>query len=328
MNVTSVTETGRAALDAVIVAYRSDAVIEDSVRALGPLDGAIVVVDHYDGEAGRRAAGLGARMVHDPANPGFGAGQNRGVALTTSPFVLLCNPDAVVEPDAVRQGVDYLAAHPHVAAVEGVIVNSRTAQPERSQGVELGPLHLFGRALGARRLLDLPLVRRLARRSSRLRDHVERTPLRPTDVEALAATAIVVRRAAFEEVGGFDARYFLYGEDMDLCHRLRRRGWKLVAVPEVWARHRNGDSSESSLDRELHWWRGTMTFAACWWPTGEWSLAVAAAAVGGAWLVLRQPRRAREAISALLLEPIQRRRAERRVSERLAAIGTDCRVQR
>ena len=287
-------------VDVVIVAFRSEAVIEEAVRRTQALGGQVVVVDHGDGGSAHRARALGAMTLLDPINPGFGSGQNRGVAATTSPFVLLCNPDAFVEPAAIRQGVDYLAAHPDVAAVEGVIVNSHTGQPERSQGVEVGPLHLLGRALGARRLLAFPLVRRLAARSCHLRDHVERIPTHPTEVEALAATAILVRRTAFDEIGGFDPAYFLYGEDMDLCHRLRLGGWKLVAMPDVWASHLNGESSESSLARELHWWRGTMTFAASWWGPGAWLVALAAAAIRWACLAVTETPRSQLAFSAVI----------------------------
>lgn len=290
-------------VDVVIVAFRSEAVIEEAVRRTQALGGQVVVVDHGDGGSAHRAGALGALTLLDPTNPGFGSGQNRGVAVTTSPFVLLCNPDAFVEFAAIRQGVGYLAAHSDVAAVEGAIVNSHTGQPERSQGVELGPLHLLGRAIGARRLLALPLVRRLAARSCVLRDHVERIPTHPTEVEALAATAILVRRTAFDEIGGFDPAYFLYGEDMDLCHRLRLEGWKLVAMPDVWASHLNGESSESSFARELHWWRGTMRFAARWWGPAAWSIALVASSVHCAHRTLRCPKRSGEALSALLIGP-------------------------
>ena len=292
-------------VDVVIVAFRSEAVIEEAVRRGQALGGRVVVVDHGDGRSAKQAEALGAETLLDATNPGFGAGQNRGVAATKSECVFLCNPDAAVEPAAIRQGATYLAAHPEVAAVEGVIVNTRTGQPERSQGVELNPLHLLGRAVGARQLLSSPLIQRLASRSSRLRDHVQRVPPGPTEVEALAATAILVRRAAFDDVAGFDPAYFLYGEDMDLCHRLRLRGWKLVALPEIWARHLNGDSSESSFERELQWWRGTMTFAARWWPPGAWSLAVAAAAIRWARLAVTESPRSQLAFSTLIGGPIR-----------------------
>ena len=100
-----------------------------------------------------------------------------------------------------------------------------------------------------------------------LRDHVERVPSAAEDVETLAAVSILVRRDAFDAIGGFDERYFLYGEDLDLCRRLRGAGWRLVSLPVAWASHHSGASASGWWDRELRWWEGTMQFAAHWWAT-------------------------------------------------------------
>ena len=122
----------------------------------------------------------------------------------------------------------------------------------------------------------------------------------PTSVEALAATAVLVRRDAFDQVGGFDAGYFLYGEDLDLCRRLRDAGWELVALPVPWADHDSGGSAASAWTRELDWWQGTMRFAARWWSRPAWRLAQGAAFVRWLRLALRHPRGAKAAWRALL----------------------------
>ena len=141
--------------DVVIVAYRSRPFIESCVMKARTLAGVgdVVVVDHGDDSAGDIAHAVGARIVRDPTNPGFGTGQNRGVAVTNAPYVLLLNPDADPDPVGVAAACRGLDASPRVAAVQGVIVNRATRVPERSQGRELGPVHLLGRAIGARRLL-------------------------------------------------------------------------------------------------------------------------------------------------------------------------------
>ena len=296
-------------VDTVLVAYNSEAVIGRALALAGELGGRAVVVDHGDGAAARLAATRGAIAIHDPTNPGFGSGQNRGVAFTDSELVLLCNPDAEIVPAAVLAGVELLRSRPDVAAVQGVIVNDATGQPERSAGVEVGPVHLLGRALGAKALLGVPAVAALARRSSLLRDHAERVPAGPVAVDSLAATAVLVRRAALDAVGGFDESYFLYGEDLDLCHRLRAAGWKLLAVPQVWATHASGGSAHSGWHREANWWRGTMQFGAGRWSGPAWSAAVLAAAIRWVRLAVRHPVHARTTFAALVGDPLRRRRA-------------------
>lgn len=295
-------------IDSVLVAFRSEKVIEEAIQALEPLAGRVVVVDHGDGRAAGRARDAGAVAIEDPTNPGFGTGQNRGVAVTGSEFVLICNPDAMVVSGAVQEGVRQMEARPDVAAVQGVILNQVTGLPERSQGVEVGPLHLLGRAIGVRRLLGLRPVRSVLSRSTTLGDHVHRIPPAPVEVESLAATAVLVRRSAFDEVGGFDPSFFLYGEDLDLCHRLRLAGWKLLAVPEVWAHHLGGGSASSSWDREVQWWRGTLRFGARWWGRTAWSMAMFAAVLRWLRTAFSAAPESGPALAAMIVEPTVVRR--------------------
>lgn len=299
-------------LAVTIVAYSSDEVIGDCLRAARLIRGVaeVVVVDHGDGRSAALASRLGAAAVHDGANPGFGAGHNRAIAATHAPFLLLLNPDAQVVPEAIAHGLAILQARPSVGAVQGVIRNGQ-GLPERSQGRRLGPRHLMGRAVGARRLLRFRPVQALVRLAPGLGDHVDRIPVGVTRVQSLAATALLVRRAAFEAAGGFDEGFFLYGEDVDLCIRMQRAGFELVALPSTWALHLSGASSATPLARELHWWRGSMRLAAKWWSPVAWFTAVSAAVMQSAVLIARQPRCAASILSALVLGPLADRRALR-----------------
>lgn len=278
-------------VDVVIVAYRSQELIEWCVNAAGRIEGLdrVIVIDHGDDGSGALARLAGATVRDDPANPGFGAGQNHGLELGTAPYILVLNPDAQPRPTAIAAGVRYLDAHPDVAVVQGVIRDATTLRPERSQGRELGVVHLLGRAFGARRLRGTALGRWIARRVPSLRDHVERLPTKPTAVVSLAATAWLTRRSALQRVGGFDERYFLYGEDLDLCRRLRLDGWRLVASPIEWAAHAQGSSADSGFSRELAWWAGTMRFTARWWTAPRWTGALLAAGMRWVGLVLWRP---------------------------------------
>lgn len=287
--------------DVVIVAYGGTADVD---RCLDRVIGAetvasVTVVDNGDGAGATLAVARGAHGVRLPGNPGFGAAVNRGVTNGDAEAVLVLNPDAVLQEDGLRACLAELQTDPTVAAVQGAIVNVTTGREERSAGRALGPVHLAGRLLHARSLLRRPLVRRLARRIPALADHVDRRPSGPQTVEALAATAIVVRRSAFLAVGGFDAGYFLYGEDLDLCARLRDSGWALVALPTTMAYHRSGASSRSNWDRELVWWEGTLRYARAHWHGGS---RLAASVIGwcaAAVLVVRSPGRAGTVVRAI-----------------------------
>jgi GT2 family glycosyltransferase len=286
--------------DVVVVAYRSEDEIADCLAAVldDPLVASVTVVDNGDGRSAAMAEALGAVAVHAPDNPGFGAAVNRAAARGTAEAILVLNPDARLAPIAVADGLVRLERHPMVAAVQGAIVNRATGKEERAAGRELGLVHLMGRALGLKAMLRFRPVRALARRVPGLADHVERRPDTDTAVESLAATAIVLRRSAFTEVGGFDERYFLYGEDLDLCRRLRDAGWALLAVPDTWAEHTSGGSAATSWARELTWWEGTLQFARWNWCGARRAGALAVGALAGLVLVARRPRRLQQVLAA------------------------------
>lgn len=295
-----------------IVAFNNADTIAESVQRSLRIPGcrSVVVVDNGSDGTASVAAAAGAVSIHRPDNPGFGASQNTAVAATTTPYVLLLNPDAELIADAPPAGIAWLEADHRAGAAQGVVTSRRTGMPERSMGSDVRWIHLVGRALAARRLLSTRAGRRLARLAG-LTDHVERVPATPSRVETLAATAILVRRAAFDQVGGFDERYFLYGEDLDLCRRLRRAGWSLVGLPVPWAFHTDGSTAASPYERELAWWNGTMQYAALWWGGAQWTAAILAASLQCCRLVAAHPRSSVRSIRVVLIEPLQCRRSQR-----------------
>jgi N-acetylglucosaminyl-diphospho-decaprenol L-rhamnosyltransferase len=253
-------------LDVVVVAHRSSATLRAALDSAGRIPGCrqLIVVDQGEDGSGELAEAHGARVLRPGANRGFGAGQNLGLRAASAPLALLLNPDARVVPDAVAEGARLFGQRRRLGALQGVVLGP-DGRPQRSQGVALGPAHLWGRALGASRWGGLAPARLAARAVPRLRDHVERVPPGPGPVGSLAATCLLVRREAFWSVGGFDEGYFLYGEDLDLCRRLAAAGWELWATPETWATHLGGASFADPDARELEWWRGTLAYARRWW---------------------------------------------------------------
>ena len=296
-------------IDVVVVAYGNAATIAATVEQAMTIPGcaSVVVVDNGTDDSAAVATDAGAVALRRPDNPGFGTSQNLGVAATESPFVLLLNPDAVPDPEGIRTGVEVMVERPAVAAVQGVITSRRTGRPERSMGPDLTWRHLIGRALALRHLLGAAFGRRLAR-STGVSDVVHRLPDAAVEVETLAATALLVRRSAFDDVGGFDDGYFLYGEDLELCRRLRDGGWTLIGLPVPWATHADGSTADSSFSRELSWWRGTMRYAARWWSTGTMAMAMVAAALMWARLSIRHPSATGVVFRALIASPLRERR--------------------
>lgn len=215
----------------------------DSLRADGVER--IVVVDNASGDGlvdTLRREEPDIDLVALERNLGFGAGVNRGVARTNAPFVEVANPDEVVEAGATKALVDALVRDPGLALVgpriddlEGRVYPSARTFPDL--GVAAGHAFLY--------LVwpDNPFSRRYRMTEW---DHAS-----ACDVDWVAGTHFVVRREAWDEVGGFDEGYFMYLEDVDLCWRLHRRGWRVGYEPAARVTHAIGRSTDQTPYRMI-----------------------------------------------------------------------------
>jgi len=239
----------------VFVNHDSAAMIVPRASALQASGYAVVVVDN-SGEFPR----LGSLPVIDPGeNVGFGVGCNLGTAALPPEVEVVClhNPDVDAAPETIRALAERTRGR--VAALAPALVTST--------GVRRYGYHepsLVREALVARRALGrgTPQMGSSSRRTGH--SWGARVGRRFGSAALLA-----VDRAAFEAVGGFDPAYFLYGEDLDLWHRLRRAGGGPTFAPDLAVHHRRATgSSLDSGSREVLRWIGVELFAAKHRPSG------------------------------------------------------------
>jgi hypothetical protein len=234
---------------AVIVHYRTlaeTAIAAAAVAGSAP-EAEIVVVDNASGdriaeELARDAPG--ARLVVESVNRGYGAACNRGARETARPYLLFLNSDAVVGPGAVAALAEALDRDAGLAAVGPRLRNPDGSLQESIRRLPT-PWRIFCESAGLAFLSGgrAPLEGHTATRQ----DHA-----RAREVEALMGAALLVRRAAFEQVGGFDEAFFLYAEETDLMARWRDRGWRLSYQPTAEVVHAGGRSGGDRLFGQLH----------------------------------------------------------------------------
>jgi N-acetylglucosaminyl-diphospho-decaprenol L-rhamnosyltransferase len=246
---------------AVVVNYNAGAELTAcvaSLRAAGVAE--IVVVDNGSSDGSLAtlvAADEKARIVRAGRNLGYGTAVNRGAATLGEPFVLVVNPDIVIDPGAVDVLAGTLEAEPDVAVVGpsihepgGALYPSARSFPSFTVGAGHALVGLFWpdnrwtRSYRGTATLDGAVAPR-ARES-----------------DWVSGACCLVRREAFETVGGFDEGYFMYVEDLDLCWRLRRAGWRVLYEPAAAAVHYQGLSAATRPYRMLaahH--RSTLRFA-------------------------------------------------------------------
>lgn len=227
-----------------------------TLRAAGADEVVVVDCGSTDGTVAAVRAGHPGVRVLPLANIGFGRGANAGVTRTSAPVVVVCNADVRFPAGAVAALADRLLADPALAAV-GPKVRYPDGSPQAS----------------ARRLPDLRtaalhavLVRLWPRnRWTRAYRHLDAEP-GPRDADWLSGCVLALRRAAFEQAGGFDPGYFLYVEDVDLGVRLREAGWRLRYEPAIEVVHRVGASTSRRRLRSLfHHARSLDRFAGKRW---------------------------------------------------------------
>ena len=214
----------------------------DSVHA-GSADVEVVVVDNAsrDGSAER---GTGAhpdvRLIRNRSNVGFARAANQGIAATTAPLVLLLNPDAEIVGGTLAGLVKVARERPRAGAI-GVLVRN----PDGSIQPSARRVPRLGEALGHAFLG--PLVPSNPFTRSYTMGDWDRTSER--EVEWVSGSAMLLRREALAEAGPFDEGYFMYVEDVDLCTRLRRKGWTVLFSPELEVIHQIGVSTRGQRGR-------------------------------------------------------------------------------
>jgi N-acetylglucosaminyl-diphospho-decaprenol L-rhamnosyltransferase len=226
-------------VDVVIVTFQSADWIERCVNSVLSQVGVgrIVVVDNGSSDTTASVVhAFGDRVTFVPlgTNRGFGAAANRGIAATATDVVLLLNPDLLLDDGAIgnlRTALENPAlglAGPEVRNMDGTMYPSARSFPNLIGSAGHGFLGLFWAS-----------------------NPWSQKYLRPGRVDWISGTAMMIRRTAFERIGGFDESYFMYVEDVDLCWRLRECGFAVALVDDASVRHAIGGSTKSAPYRMI-----------------------------------------------------------------------------
>jgi GT2 family glycosyltransferase len=191
-----------------------------------------IVVDNasHDGSPAAIAAQFpSVRLVRSENNLGFAGGVNRAAALARGSALLVLNSDARLEPGALGRLCDLLNRHPRAGLVAPALYypNGR-AQPAAFKFPGIVQL-----------ALDLCPIDRLM--NSRVNGRLHAT--RPTLIDHPLGACMLIRRAAWEDVGPLDEGYFMYLEEVDWCRRACARGWQVWQHPGARAIHHGGSST-------------------------------------------------------------------------------------
>ena len=206
------------------------AVAEEGAAVAG--DHEIIVVDNgsTDGSAEAAERIPGVRVIRMGRNAGFAAANNAGIRESRGDLLLLLNSDTLVPPGALDRLVGRLLAT-DAAAVAGPRLVDAAGRPELSFGRMISPFNEW-------------------RQKRRTPAWIEAETAREQFVDWVSGACLLVRRADAEAAGLLDERFFLYTEDVDFCHAIRKRGRKVLFTPAAEITHLRGRSRRHAARSE------------------------------------------------------------------------------
>jgi len=179
----------------------------------------ILVTENLNGglDSLAKSASIPIRIVRNPLPKGFGANHNHAFGLASGSYYCVANPDIRLQQDPFENLVACMESR-RAALVAPRVVDENGAIEDNARFVPT-PLTILEKALGVAKRLDYP---------------ISNNPFFP---DWVAGMFMLFKREAFAQVGGFDERYYLYYEDVDICARLRLAGHKLVLCPSAVVTH-------------------------------------------------------------------------------------------
>lgn len=229
----------RPTISIIIVSYNTRRMTLECLRTLyaglGELTAEVWLVDNasQDGSADAVAEGFPAvRLIRNFANKGFAAANNQAMQLAAGEYFLLLNSDAFVAPGAVAALLAYLRSHSEVGMV-GPRLSNEDGSLQRS---------CFRFPTPARAWLENLWVSALLPGHWAAGDYRRWPHDSERRVDWVIGACLLVRREVFEQVGGFDERFFMYAEETDWQRRIRDRGWDIGFTPAAVVTHLGGAS--------------------------------------------------------------------------------------
>lgn len=182
------------------------------------------------------------KLIANQTNLGFGKANNIALKLATGKYILLINPDTLVAEDTFEKMIQFLESHPSAGLAGCKILNPDGTLQLACRRSFPGPWTSFTKVTGLSTLF--PKSKIFARYNLTYLDENK-----SYEVDAISGSFMMMRKEVYEKVGGFDERFFMYGEDLDLCYRIQKAGFKVFYVHSTQIIHYKGESTKrSSLD--------------------------------------------------------------------------------
>mgnify|MGYP000367040922 CR=1 FL=1 len=233
-------------LSVVIVNYNVEYFLEQCLysvrRALEGIEGEVFVVDNNSVDRSLKMLEQKfpeVKVIANRENVGFSRANNQAIRVSTGEYVLLLNPDTVVEDDTFRKTLAFMDAHPDAGGLGVKMLDGKGRYlPESKRGLPT-PATAFFKMFGLTKMF--PQSKHFARYYM---GHLSNDAV--NEVEILAGAFMLMRRSTLDKTGLLDETFFMYGEDIDLSYRITQAGYKNYYFPETRIIHYKGESTKKT----------------------------------------------------------------------------------
>ncbi len=248
-------------ISVIIISYNVKEFLQQSIlslkNSLNNIDHEIIVVDNNSVDGSTEILSYKFPeiiLIENDINRGFAAACNQGLKVSSGEYLLLLNPDTMIQEDTVQTMIHFFEEVPDAGAAGCKILNAD------------GTLQLACRRSFPKPMVALPKLLGLSKLfpKQKIFGKYNLTYKDPDDlieVDAVSGSFLMFRRKIFEELGGLDESFFMYGEDLDFCYRIKDAGWKIYYVPDTKIIHYKGESAKlASFDNFITFYRAMDIF--------------------------------------------------------------------
>lgn len=249
-------------LSVIIVNFNVKYFIEQCLlsckKALSGIEGEIIIIDNnsVDGSVSMIKEKFSELMlIENSQNFGFSKSVNQGIKKASGKFILLLNPDTVVEENTFRKSIEFMETHPETGALGVKMIDGKGKFLPESKRSMPTPSVAFYKIFGFSKLF--PRSNTFARYNLGFL-----SPDKINEVEILPGAYMLIRKKVLDQVGLLDEDFFMYGEDIDLSYRILQQGYKNYYYPETTIIHYKGESTKKgSLNYVLMFYNAMLIFA-------------------------------------------------------------------
>ncbi|MDD3892771.1 MAG: glycosyltransferase family 2 protein, partial [Bacteroidales bacterium] len=249
-------------LSVVIVNYNVKHFLEQCLisvfKSLNSIDSEVFVVDNASADGSCqmvRQRFPQVKLIENTVNYGFSYANNQAIRLAEGEFVLLLNPDTVVEEDTFAKCIAFMNEHKKAGSMAVKMIDGKGKFLPESKRAMPSPIVSFYKIFGLSRLF--PKSKTFARYHL---GHL--SPNSTHEIEILSGAFMFIRKEALDKVGLLDESFFMYGEDIDLSYRILKGGYKNYYYPGTTIIHYKGESTKKgSINYVLVFYKAMMIFA-------------------------------------------------------------------